>query len=713
MSTTLASPSRRVFLQSTVVAGGGMLVGFVIPVLSRGADAAAVPSAFRPNAFVRITADDQITIIVSMAEMGQGVLTALPQLLAEELDADWRQIRVEQAPVDPVYNNPQFGMQGTGGSSSVKAFWGPMRQAGATTREMLITAAAETWGVDRATCHAAGSAVHHSSGKQLRYGQLVERAALVPVPDGAKLKDSKDFRILGQPLKRLDSPQKVNGTARFGLDVRLPGLLTAVIAHPPVIGATLASFDATKAQAMPGVRHVVKIDSGVAVVADGYWAAKSARDALEVKWDAGTKSDLSSDGIRQAMLERLNQPGLVARDDAQPGTAKPTSSVDAIYEAPYLAHACMEPMNCTASVTADGVEIWAPTQAAGVNRAVIAQLTGIAPDRVMVTTTFLGGGFGRRFAQDFVIAAVQVSKAVAAPVKVVYTREDDMKGQFYRPAAVVKFRGGLDASGQPVSMEARVACSSVTQAARMGPPTGVDAAAVEGLATWPYATPNVHVEWAQYEPGVGVWFWRSVGSSQNGFFSECFVDELAHAAGKDPLEYRRSLLGQKPRHRAVLELAAEKAGWHTALPKGRGRGIAVCESFGSYVAEVAEVSLRADGTPRVHRVVCAVDCGMTVNPAIIQRQMQSAIIYGLSAALHGEITIKDGRVEQSNFNDYPVVRMNEAPVIEVHLLPSTEKPGGVGEPGTPPLAPAVANALFALTGKRVRRLPLKPEDLKA
>jgi isoquinoline 1-oxidoreductase beta subunit len=709
MSAIPSNPSRRNFLQTAAVAGGGLLVGFSLP--GRWAEATQPSAApFKPNAFIRIGTDDSITLVVSMAEMGQGVLTALPQLLAEELEADWHRVRVEQAPVDPAYNNPIFGMQGTGGSSSVRAFWEPLRHAGATAREMLITAGATTWGVDRASCHARDGVVHHTSGKKLSYGALAASASQVAVPTDARLKDPKDFRIIGKAVTRLDTPGKINGSAAFGLDVRVPGLLTAVIAHPPAIGAKVVSFDASRAKAVAGVKHVVAVDGGIAVVADGFWAAKTGRDALDVKWDLGTSGGLSSAGIRAALLERLKTSGLVARNDGDVGTANPATTIEAVYEAPYLAHACMEPMNASASVTEAGVEIWAPTQASGVNRAVVAKITGVAPERVNVTTTLLGGGFGRRFAQDFVIAAVQVSKAVGAPVKVVYTREDDMRGLFYRPASIVRLRGGLDAAARPALLDARVACPSVMQASGMGPPTGFDETAVEGLHEWPYATPNVHVEWAQHEPGVGVWFWRSVGNSQNAFFAESFIDELAHAAKQDPFVYRRGLLEQHPRHRAVLELAASKAGWGSPLPKGRARGIAVCESFGSFVAEVAEISLRPDGTPRVHRVVCAVDCGMTVNPGIVRRQVQSAVIYGLSAALHGEITVEGGRIQQKNFDDYPVVRIDEAPAIEVHLVASSAKPTGIGEPGTPPLAPAVGNALFALTGKRIRRLPFKAGD---
>ena len=705
--------SRRTFLQTAAAAAGGVMIGFHIPGAARaGAGSAGAAEPFKPNAFICIAPNDEVTLIIAMAEMGQGVLTSLSQLLAEDLEADWRKVRVEQAPVDPAYNNPVFGMQGTGGSTSVRALWDPLRQAGATAREMLIMAAAQTWGVDRATCTASQGFVHHQ-GKKLSYGSLAAAAAKVAVPADAPLKDAKDFKLIGKPLSRLDSPQKVNGTARFGLDVKVDGLLTAVVAFPPVIGAKVVSFDAAAAKAIAGVKDVVQINAGVAVVATGYWAAKTARDALQVKWDVDAKPELSSAQMRTAMGDALKAPGVKARHEGDVSAAAAAKSVDAVYEAPYLAHACMEPMNCTASVTANGIDIWAPTQASGVNRAVIAQITGVKPENISVTTTLLGGGFGRRFGQDFVIAAVQVSKAVSAPVQVVWTREDDMRGQFYRPAAVAQLRTGLDGAGHPVSFEASTACDSVNKAGGFPLQDGLDTAAVEGLSDWPYATPNVHVEWKPYEPGVGVWFWRSVGSSQNGFFSESFIDELAHAARQDPYEYRRKLLKADDRRKAVLELAAAKAGWGKPLPAGRARGIAVCESFGTYVAEVVEASLNKDGTPRVHRVVCAVDCGATVNPGIIRRQIQSAVIFGLSAALHGEITLQDGHVQQKNFDDYPVVRMNEAPFIEVHILPSTEKPGGIGEPGTPPLAPALANALFALTGKRVRKLPLKAEAFKA
>jgi len=713
MSRNTPFASRREFLQSAALAGGSVVLGFSLPSLSRAMVAApTAPAAdFKPNAFIRIGADDHITLIVSMAEMGQGVLTSLAQLLAEDLEADWRKVRVEQAPVDAAYNNPVLNIQGTGGSSSVRGFWDPLRKAGATAREMLITAAADSWGVPRVQCHAREGFVHHGK-RKLSYGALASRAAMVPPPAEAPLKDSRHFRFIGKSVPRVDTPDKVNGRARFGLDVKLDGLLTALIAFPPVIGAKLVSFDDARARAVPGVRQVVAVDAGVAVIATGFWAARSGRDALQVKWDTEARPEISSAALREVMQTKLAMAGVVARHEGDIPAAA-ANVLESVYEAPYLAHACMEPMNCTAAVRADGIDIWAPTQASGLNRAVIARITGMAPERIQVTTTMLGGGFGRRFAQDYVIAAVQASKAAGAPVKVVYTREDDMHGQFYRPAALVRLRAGLAADGAPAFLDSRIACSSVSSAGGFPLKDGLDEAAVEGLKEWPYRTPAIQIEWAPFEPGIGVWFWRSVGHSHNGFFAESFIDELAHAAKQDPFEYRRRLLAQDDRRRGVLDLAAQKANWGKPLPPGHARGIAVCESFGSFVAEVVEASVNADGTPRVHRVVCAVDCGRIANPGIIRRQMQSAVNYGLAAALHGEITFKDGRVEQKNFDDYPVLRMSEAPAIDVHILPSERSPGGVGEPGTPALAPALANALFALTGKRIRRLPIRVNDLRA
>jgi isoquinoline 1-oxidoreductase beta subunit len=703
MATAVINESRRDFVKSSVVMGGGLVIGFVLPGAARFAEGATPP--FQPNAYIRVTPDNVVTVIVGQSEMGQGVLTAIPMLVAEELEADWSKIRIEQAPADPAFVNPIFKNQATGGSTSVRGQWEPMRKAGATAREMLIAAAADTWKVDRSTCRAESGKVIHASGKKLTYGQLANKAANLPVPAAVALKDPKDFTLLGKGAKRLDSPGKVNGTAQFGMDVHLPGMLTAVIAHSPVAGGKVASFNADKTKAMRGVKHVVQIGSGVAVVADGYWAAKQGRDALEIQWDEGANAGLSSDAIRKAMSELADKSGVVARKDGDVSTATAAKTIEAEYEAPYLAHACMEPMNCTAWVKPDGVEIWAGTQAQGNNQKVLSKVIGVQPEQIKVNTMLLGGGFGRRLAQDFTVDAALISKAVGGPVKLTYSREDDMKGHFYRPASHVKFTAGLDDAGNPVWYSARVSCSSIAAAAGLPLTNDLDTDAVYGLDEWPYDCPNVQVEWSRYEPGIGVWWLRSTGQSQNLFFSESFIDEMAVAAGKDPFEYRRGLLTQRPRHRAALELAASKAGWGSPLPAGRARGIAAFESHKSMVAQVAEVSL-VDGKVKVHRVVCAVDCGMTVNPNIVRRQMESAIIFGLSAALYGKITIKDGRVQQSNFHDYPVVRMNETPQVEVHIVPSGEKPSGVGEPGTPPIAPAVCNALFALTGKRIRSLPI-------
>ena len=708
--------SRRGFLKSSTMAGGGLVVAFAMPWAGRFAQAA---TDFKPNAFIRIAPDGQVTVVCGLSEMGQGVLTAIPMLVAEELDADWSKIKVEQAPANPAYGN-QFltmgGLQATGGSASVRGAWEPMRKAGAAAREMLVAAAADTWKADKADCRTDKGMVIHKSGKKLSYGQLASAAAMQPVPANVTLKDPKDFRILGKPVKRLDTPSKVNGKAVYGMDVRLPGMLTAVVARSPVAGGKVASFNADKAKSMAGVKAVVQIGSGVAVVADGYWNAKQGRDALEVKWEDGPGASLSSEGLRKTFGELADQSGTVAikKGDVGPALAEGSGKMlEAVYEVPYLAHACMEPMNFTASVKADSVELWGSTQAPGLLQIVLSQVAGVKPEQVKVTTTMLGGGFGRRFGFDFAIDAVLTSKAVGAPVHVVYPREDDIKGHSYRPASLAKFQATLDAAGNPLAARIHAVNSSISDAAHMPyeanglpPMKGVDGFSVEGLTEWPYATGNLQVEWTKNEPPVGVWFWRSVGHSQNIFFVEGFVDEMAAAAGKDPYEYRRALLGNSPRYKGVLELAAKEAGWSKPLPAGRGRGIAVGQSFGSFVAEVAEVSVGADGKLKVHRVVCAVDCGRTVNPAIVKRQMESAIVYGLTAALYGEITFKDGKVQQSNFNDYRMLRMNEMPVVEVHIMPSTEAPGGVGEPGLPPAAPALVNAIYAATGKRLRKLPL-------
>jgi isoquinoline 1-oxidoreductase beta subunit len=680
------------------------------------AAAAVATPTFLPNAWLRIGPDGWVTVVVDRSEMGQGVDTALPMLVAEELDADWKRVRVEHAPPGKEYANPMFGIQGTGGSTSVRAAFKPLREAGAKARAMLVAAAAAEWGVDAGGLRTEKGQVIGPGGKKLSYGALADRAATLPVPETVALKDPKDWKLIGTSVGRLDLESKVTGRAGFGIDATAPGMLTALVARPPVFGGKVKSFDATAAKAVPGVKDVVQISSGVAVVAAGYWEAKKGRDALKVVWDDGELATTSSESIRARFVSLAGRPGVTARNDgnAAGALAQGAKTIEAIYEVPYLAHACMEPMNCAAHVRTDGVTIWAPTQwqyGGGLGtQGIAAKLTGIPEDKIEVHTTYLGGGFGRRFELDFVIDAVETSKATGTPVKVIYSREDDIQHDFYRPATYNKLAAALDEAGAPVAWTHKIVGPSIFARfeALFGPlPKGIDGSSVEAAVEMPYLVPNVKVDWVRADVGIPVGFWRSVGNSQNAFIVESFVDELAHAAGKDPFEFRRGLLEKHPRHKAVLELAAEKSGWGQPLPAGRARGIALQESFASFVAEVAEVSVSPEGKVKVHRIVCAVDCGTVVNPDIVVAQMESGIVFGISAALSGEITIKDGRVVQSNFNDYPILKMSEMPVVEVHLVKSTEPPGGVGEPGTPPAAPAVCNAIFAATGKRIRKLPIK------
>src|SRR5260221_1704019 len=663
---TAFKPSRRNFLKTS-----GLVIGFTLPGAQRLAQAAEA-TEFKPNAYLRVAANDRVTVVVGLSEMGQGVHTAIPQLVAEELDADWRRVRVEQAPVDAAFENPLFHTQATGGSTSVNGHWGPMRKAGPAAREMLIAAAAQTWKVDAAECRTENGAVVHKSGKSLPYGRRAAAAPKRPVPKEPKLKDSSQFKIIGKSMRRLDTPLKVNGSGKYGMDVRLPGMLTAVMARPPAPGGKAVSVDDSKAKQVKGVRQVIQIPQGVAVLADGYWQAKKGRDALQIHRDHGPNAGLSSEGVTKMLTEATQQEGKVARNVGNVGSASGAKTLEAVYEAPYLAHACMEPMNCTAWVKPDSVEIWAGTQSQGPNQGILSHVASVDPKQVKVNTMLLGGGFGRRFAPDFTIAATLLSKMSGKPVKLVYSREDDMRAYFYRPASVTRFTGALDGSGTPVAFSARVASPSIMEASGFMklPADGVDEFGVEGVKDVPYDIPNLRVEYSRQEPGVQVWFWRSVGHSQNSFFSESFIDELASAAGKDPFEFRRSLLSKQPRYKGVLEMAAEEAGWGKPLPQGMHRGIAVVHSFGSYVAEVAEVSVDKDGRPKVHRVVAAVDCGEVVNPEIVKRQCESAIVYGLTAALYGKITFKDGEVEQGNFASYPMLRMNEMPKVAVRIVSS-------------------------------------------
>jgi len=715
MSTATTLP-RRAFLKKTAAGGGALVIGFYLPGKLEALAAAppAEPSAL--NAWVRIASDNTVTLIIDKSEMGTGVTTSLPMLLAEELEFDWRKVTFEFAPAAPQYFNPLFGLQGTGGSTSVRASWEPLTKAGAAAREMLVATAARRWYVEPSACHVDdGAVVHTATGKRLTYGALVEEAAKLPVPSNPTPKDPKNYKYIGKPLKRLDTPVKVNGKAEFGIDVRLAKMQHAVVARCPVFGGKVKITDATKAKAIRGVKQVLPISSGVAVIADNTWSAMEGRRALEIEWDEGSNAAVSSESIHKLYVENAEKAGAIARKDGDVETALAGAAkkLEAVYEVPFLAHATMEPMNCVADVRADGCDISAPTQFQTLNQNTGAKITGLKPEQVRIHTTYLGGGFGRRAEQDFVAEAVEISKAISAPVQVTWSREDDMQHDFYRPATYTKLTGGLDSYGWPVAWKCRVVGPSIMSRFFPGSvKTGLDDSSVEGIVESKYAIPNFFCDYVLTETGVPVGFWRSVGNSQNGYITECFIEELAHASGKDSFEFRRKLLEKAPRHRGVLELAAEKAGWGKPLPAGQTRGIAVVESFGSFVAEVAEVSFNKNsGDIRVHRVVCAVDCGRHVNTDTIAAQMESGIVYGLTAALKGQITIAKGRVEQGNFNDYEMLRINEMPTVEVHIVPSNEAPGGCGEPGTPPIAPAVCNAIFAVTGKPIRRLPISKKDL--
>ena len=697
---------RRGFLKT---AAGGLLLGFH---LSRGSKLSAAVSDNAPgnvsdnklNAWIHVGTDDYVTLFIHKAEMGQGTVTSLSMLLAEELECDWKKIRTEFPGIDRAFG----GNQGVVGSQSIRSSWQPLRQAGASAREMLIQAAAQKWGVDKDQCRAENNAViNTATNARLSYGELAEAAAKIAPPTGVALKDPSRFRIIGKPRKRLDTPEKTTGRAMFGIDVRVPNMLYAAAARCPVFGGKVASFDATKAKSMPGVKHVVQIPSGVAVVADNTWNAIQARNALVIQWDEGAHAGLNSAGIRKEWVELANQPGAVARQDgdAAGALAGAAKKIDAVYEAPYLAHAPMEPLNCTADVRADSCEVWASTQGQSSALQEAVRVTGLRPDQVKINTKYMGGGFGRRARADYIGEAVAASKAVGAPVQLTWAREDDMQQDWYRPASYTRFAGGLDADGWPVAMTSRIICPPFG-----GMRNGVSSTATEGIADSPYAIPNVMVDYHSADPGIPVSYWRSVGYSQNTFFAESFIDELAAAGGKDAFEFRRKLLQKSPRALAVLELVAEKAGWGNPLPAGRGRGIALVNNIGSFTAEVAEVSV-TQGKLKVHRVVCAVDCGHVVNPSGVEQQIQSGIVYGLSAAMKGEITIDRGRVQQANFHQYDVLRIDEMPVVEVYLVPSQAAPGGIGEASVPPIAAAVGNAIFAATGKRVRKLPMRVEDL--
>jgi len=706
----MATPSysRRAFLS----ASAGLLLGFHLRL--PGAALARARRLPPPDAFLRIGEDDSITVLLAHSEMGQGIATTLPMLLAEELGCDLARVRVEHAPAAAVYAHTAFGMQMTGGSTTTWSEFERYRRVGATARILLLRAAAAEWGVDAASLRVEDGQVVHGE-RRLSFGHLARAAMRLEPPAEVALAPPAQWRIIGKPTKRLDSLAKVTGRAEFGLDVRLDGLHTAVVARAPVFGAKVRGFSADAAKAVDGVVSVHQVPSGVAVVARTFWAAKRGRDALQVDWDLGAAASFSTEATAAEFRRLAGETGLAAAaaGDAPARLRDAERVVTAVYEGPYLPHACMEPLNCTVRLSANACEIWTGTQFQTPDQAAAAQIAGLEPEQVQLHTTFLGGGFGRRAnpASDFVSEAVHVAKAAKVPVKVVWTREDDMRGGYYRPMWLHAARVALDRSGAPAAWLHRIVCQSITAGtpfAAMMIKDGVDGTSVEGVADSPYLSgiADHRVELHSPTLPVPVLWWRSVGHSHSAFAMESLVDELAHAAGVDPLEYRRRLLRDHERHLAVLELAASRAGWGSKPPAGRGRGIAIHASFGSIVAQVAEVSVRG-GVISVHRVVVAVDCGVCVNPAGVEAQMQGGVGFGLSAALHSDLSISDGRVVQSNFHDHHLLRCHEMPAVETHIVESSEAPGGIGEPGVPPIAAAVANAVFAATGKRLRRLPLR------
>jgi isoquinoline 1-oxidoreductase beta subunit len=740
-TTTPVSGPRRRFMQLGAAAGGGLLFGFSLfgcqekdgnrkepPPEKAVGHAATAASNEAPglarDAFIRIDRDGIVTFIVHKVEMGQGTFTALPMLLAEEMGADLGKVRLEQAPADnKLYSDPLLGGQVTGGSTSIRGAYKPMREAGAMVRTVLVQAAAQNWNVDPSTCQVvAGTVRHQDSGRSAGFGELVDAAARLPLPKEVKLKHTADFTLVGKPMKRLDSAIKTNGQAQFGIDARLPNMAIATVAACPVPGGKLAGVDEQKALAVKGVRQVLKLDNAVAVVADHMWAAKQGLAAAAPRWDAGANGKLGTAAIVTDMMKASEKAGAVAENkgDALKALGQDGGRrVDALYELPFLAHATMEPMNCTVDLREDRCELWLGTQVPSFAQGAAAKITGLPLEQVKVHNHYIGGGFGRRLEVDYVAQAVSFAKmSKGGPIKFVWTREEDIAHDMFRPYYVDRLSARLDDKGMVSAWFHRVTGSSIM--ARFAPPAvkdGVDPDAVEGARELQYAIPATRVEYVRHEPPVPTAFWRGVGPTHNIFVVESFVDELAAASKMDPVAFRRQMLAKSPRTLAVLNLAAGKAGWGKPLAPiaGRrvGRGVSCQFAFGSYMAQVAEVSVGADGEVRLHRVVCAVDCGQNVNPDTIVAQIEGGIVFGASAALWGEITLENGRVQQSNFGDYRVMRMSEAPAVEVYIVRSTDDPGGIGEPGTSGIAPALANAVFAATGKRVRKLPIGEQLKKA
>jgi isoquinoline 1-oxidoreductase beta subunit len=692
------------FIRLTATIGAGFGLAFTLPG-SASAAAGDAPHAFAPNAWVRIAPDETITIVLNKSEMGQGVATGLPTILADELDASLGHVRTEFAPADARYNDVAFKSMVTGGSTSIADSWLPLRQAGATARAMLVAAAAKRWNVDASACSTHAGVVHHLASKRsATYGSLASAAALESVPEHVALKPAAAFTLIGKRHQRLDIPHKVNGSATYGIDVRIPGMVYAAIARSPVYGGHVKRFDARKARAVPGVLHVVQISNGVAVVAKNTYAAFQGKLALDIAWDEGANAHVSTESLfaeaQRLSTGHVGEHVVISRGDPE---SRAGTVLEATYRGPMLAHATMEPQNTTADVRDGRCEVWSPTQVQTKALAVAAAASGLPPEKCTIHTTFLGGGFGRRLEADYVGEAVEVSKAVQLPVKVMWSREDDTQHDFYRPMSLNAVRGVV-ADGALTTLTHQVVQASWLR--RWAPPlvtNGVDPLALLEVDDVPYAIPNVRTSYIDHEHGMPVGSWRAPNANWNGFVTESFLDELAHAAGKDPLTFRLSLLGKNPRAAHVLELAAQRGDWGRKRA-GFGQGLALTSWAGSYGAMVVEVSM-AGNKPKVHRVVAVVDCGTVINPDIVVQQAQGATNFGLSAALTGKITIKNGRVEQANFYDYTVLRMADAPPIEVHVVPSTAPPTGIGEICTPPIAPAVGNAIFALTGKRIRTLP--------
>jgi CO/xanthine dehydrogenase Mo-binding subunit len=737
--------SRRKFLKVSLVVGSGLLVSVQLPSCNRQTtDFAASneenPDVFMPNAWIKIGRDHRITVMVNHTELGQGITTALPMLIAEELEADWGQMRAEIAPAAKVYKNPDFNTQMTASSTSVRTSWEILRTAGATARELLRKAAAQTWGVPVSECRPEKSnIIHKASGKILRYGDLTEKAARLPIPEEVPLKDPSSFKIIGKRLPRLDTGIKTDGSALFGMDVRIPGMLVATVIHAPIIGARPKSVNSVRAKSLPGVRQVLNIESGIAVVADAFWQAKNGAEALEIEWDESEAVSISSPEIQKRLAGLAETEGKTIYEVGDPVEVfeKSASSIQAVYELPYQAHATPEPMNCTAHVREDGCDIWAPTQHQDASQEIASKITGFDYESINVHTTFTGGGFGRRIYVDYVAEAVRISRAMKKPVKLIWTREEDTRNDYYRPTSYNVLKAAVDSNGLPVAWEHRIVGADhmahglpkllpsmlpygtprlfrnlITSLAEYALPRVIPGKkAIEGAAPLPYDIRNVRVNFINDDPGIPLGFWRSVAHSSNAFVVESFIDEIAAVRGLDPYELRYRLASKTPRLQNVLKLAAKKSGWHRKPPQGIFRGLAAHEFHDTMLVFVAEVSVKKNGEVKVHRVVCAVDCGVVINPKIVEAQMEGGIAFGLTATLKSSITIRKGRVEQSNFDDFTLLRIDEMPRVEVHLVKSNHPPTGIGEAAVPMIAPAVANAIYSATGRRIRKLPILPEDL--